>query len=86
MRRMERDDWWEDYIEVDPDVMVGKPVVKGTRLTVEHVLMVLGAGWSLEEVLDSYPNLTEQGLRAVFAFASDCMRDLRLSEIVPAAS
>ncbi len=48
---------WQDYIEERKDVMLGKPVFKGTRLTVEHVLRELGSGMSPDELFDSYPNL-----------------------------
>lgn len=82
---MEREDWWEDYIEVDPAIMVGKPVVKGSRITVEHILMVMSAGWTVEEVLDNYPTLTPEGFRAAFAFARDVLMDVKFGTVVSAA-
>jgi uncharacterized protein (DUF433 family) len=54
--------------------MVGKPVVKGTRLSVDFILGLYAAGWSTQQVLESYPTLTPQALQAVFAFAAECMR------------
>jgi uncharacterized protein (DUF433 family) len=62
---------WRDCIHADPAIMVGKPVVRGTRLTVEFVLHLLGAGWSREDIFENYPGLTDEALRAVRAFAAD---------------
>ena len=61
---------WQERIEVDPQVMVGKPVVKGTRLTVEFIIALLAQGWSEAEILRNYPGLTVQDIRACLAFAS----------------
>jgi uncharacterized protein (DUF433 family) len=61
---------WQDYIEEVPDVMMGKPVFKGTRLTVEHVLQELANGVPEEEVLVAYPRLTKQHLHAALAYAA----------------
>jgi uncharacterized protein (DUF433 family) len=72
-------------ISSDPAVMMGKPCIKGTRITVELVLRELGAGHSFADLLDAHPNLTEEDLRAALAFAADYMqsetglRDLSLS-------
>ena len=61
-------------ISTDPAVMMGKPCIKGTRITVEHVLRNLGAGRSFAEVLEAHPQLTENDLRAALAFAADYMQ------------
>ena len=61
-------------ISIDPAVMMGKPCVKGTRITVEHILRKLGAGRSVAEVLEAHPQLTEDDLRAALAFAADYMQ------------
>lgn len=66
---------WEDKIIQDPKIMVGKPVVKGTRMTVEFILGRFADGWSERDVLDSYPHLTPDDIRAVFAYAAECMND-----------
>jgi uncharacterized protein (DUF433 family) len=62
---------WQDYIEERKDVMLGKPVFKGTRLTVEHVLRQLGAGMTLQEMLDQYPTLKAEHVRAAMVYAAD---------------
>ncbi|HMM42401.1 MAG TPA: DUF433 domain-containing protein [Thermomicrobiales bacterium] len=66
---------WRNYIHVDPDVLVGKPVVRGTRLSVDFLLSLLAAGWTTADILENYPTLTPDGLRAVFAFAADIIHD-----------
>ena len=66
---------WREYIHSDPDILAGKPVVKGTRLSVEFILGLFAAGWTEDEALESYPTLTRESLRAVFAFAAECLRE-----------
>ena len=57
-------------IETHPHIMLGKPVIAGTRLTVEHVLAELGAGRTIEELLVAHPRLTKEGILAALRFAS----------------
>ncbi len=59
-----------DRITVDPKVMVGKPVIKGTRLTIEYVLNLLAHGATIEEVISEYDGLTRQDIQACILFAS----------------
>ena len=66
---------WHDHIHSDPSVMVGKPVVRGTRLSVEFLLGLLAEGWTEQRILESYPQLSREALRAMFAFAVECTRD-----------
>ena len=65
---------WQDYIHSDADILAGKPVVKGTRLAVEFILGLFAAGWTEPQVLENYPTLTPDAIRAVFAYAAECMR------------
>ncbi|MEA3341264.1 MAG: DUF433 domain-containing protein [Chloroflexota bacterium] len=62
---------WQNYIHSDPEILVGKPVVKGTRLGVDFILGLFANGWTDGQVLESYPILTPQALQAVFAFAAE---------------
>ena len=62
---------WQDYIEERKDVMVGKPTFKGTRLSVEFILKRLGAGMTQQELLDQYPTLNPDHLRAAMLYAAD---------------
>lgn len=66
---------WEDRIVCDPGILVGKPTVRGTRLSVAFILERFADGWSEVEILENYPRLTSDDLRAVFAYASDCMKE-----------
>ena len=62
---------WKNRIEVNPDVLVGKPVIKGTRISVELILDRLADGWSMEDILASYPHLTREDVLAAIAFAAE---------------
>ncbi len=61
-------------IESDPKVMGGKPVIAGTRITVELILEKLAAGESVEQILEAHPRLTREGVRAALAFAAEALR------------
>jgi len=65
---------WRDRIERKPGVMLGKPVIKGTRITVEHILMCFGSGQTETELLDSYPHLKVEDIRAALIFAAKSQR------------
>ncbi len=58
----------------NPTVMMGKPVIAGTRITVELVLDKLAAGETVEQILDAHPRLTREGIQAALAFASEALR------------
>jgi uncharacterized protein (DUF433 family) len=60
---------WHDRIVVAPKVLTGKPVVRGTRISVELVVDLLAAAWSHAQFLESYPHLTEDDLLACFSYA-----------------
>jgi len=64
---------WADYIEERKDVMLGKPVFKGTRLTVEHVLRELGTGIAFDDLLRNYPRLQPEHVQAAMQYASDVL-------------
>lgn len=66
---------WHPYIHADPTILRGKPVVRGTRLAVDFVLDLLAEGWTQQELLDNYPQLSPEALRAVFAFVADSVRE-----------
>lgn len=63
-----------DRIEVNHKVMLGKPVIKGTRITVELILEELSAGKSVEDLLKAFPRLDRQGILAALAFAADALK------------
>ncbi|MGL5803916.1 MAG: DUF433 domain-containing protein [Xenococcaceae cyanobacterium] len=64
----------KELIISNPQVMVGKSVIKGTRITVEHILKEMANGLTIEELLDSYPNLTREGIQAALKFAAKSVR------------
>ena len=63
-----------DLIQSRPDVMMGKPVVRGTRITVEAILERLAAGESIDELLEAHPRLTRDAVLAAIAFAARALR------------
>ena len=66
---------YHELIAMDPAVMLGKPVIRGTRVTIEQVLRELGAGMSAEEVQAAHPRLTTEVIRATQAFAADWLAE-----------
>ena len=66
---------WQEYIVSDKDVLLGKPTVKGTRLSVDHLISLLAQGWSEEQILENYPRLRKEDMQAVFAYIHECMQD-----------
>ena len=64
---------WRDHIHSNPDILGGKPVVRGTRISVELILEYLAEGGSVEDVIDGYPSLTELDIRAAIAFSHDLL-------------
>ena len=68
---------WRERIVTDPDLLMGKPVIKGTRLSVELILGWLAQGWTTEQLLENYPQLKQLDIQAALAFASDMLREER---------
>lgn len=66
---------WQKRIVSDKKILLGKPVVKGTRISVEHIIGLLAEGWSEQQVLENYPRLTHTDLQAVFSYIQDCIKD-----------
>lgn len=65
---------WHDYIVSDKLVLLGKPTIKGTRISVELILELMESGWSEQDILSSYPQLSAESLRAVFAYLKECLQ------------
>ena len=65
---------WEERIALDPGVLVGKPVIKGTRIAVEFIIELLAEGWNQEEILKNYPRLTREDILAALRWASETLR------------
>lgn len=70
-------------IVVDPKILTGKPVVRGTRISVEMVVGLLATGWSHEQILASYPHLSEEDIRACLAYAGELLREEKVYTLKP---
>lgn len=66
---------WRERITTEPDILMGKPTVKGTRISVELIVGWLAQGWSHEQLLESYPNITRDDILAALAFTTEMLRD-----------
>lgn len=66
---------WRKYIHSDPDILGGKPIVKGTRLSVDFILNLFANGWTFKEVFENYPRLSREALQSVFAYAGECLSE-----------
>jgi uncharacterized protein (DUF433 family) len=74
---------WKTYIHSDLKILLGKPVIKGTRLSVEFILGLFSEGWTEQQVLENYPTLNTrwrslssgESIKAVFAFAAECIKE-----------
>lgn len=62
---------YRDRLEINPDVMMGKPIVKGTRITVELLLRKLSEGMPMKELLEAYPDLKPEDIYAVLSYSAD---------------
>ena len=67
---------WQDHIIADKDVLLGKPVIKGTRISVDHTLGLFAQGWTEQQILDNYPRLKKEDLLAFFAYLQYCNQDV----------
>lgn len=65
---------WKTRIILDPKVLVGKPVIKGTRISVELVIDLLGRGYTTQQVIEQYPHITAEDVQACLAYASQVLR------------
>ncbi|HEX4534308.1 MAG TPA: DUF433 domain-containing protein [Rhizomicrobium sp.] len=68
-------------IHIDPKIMVGKPVIRGTRITVEHIMNELAVGHSISQVIGMYPHLKEEDIRAACAYAAALLAGERITPI-----
>ncbi|MDP4198025.1 MAG: DUF433 domain-containing protein [Bacteroidota bacterium] len=62
---------WQDYIHSVPGILSGKPVIKGTRISVELILRLLAEGWTEAQILDNYEGISPEALRSFFVFAAE---------------
>ena len=74
---------WQGRIVIDPKILVGKTVIKGTRLAVEFVIDLLAQGWTQDEILRNYPGLTREDIQACLAYASTALRVEKIYPLTP---
>jgi uncharacterized protein (DUF433 family) len=69
---------WHDRIVVNPKVLQGKPVIKGTRIAVEFIIDLLGRGWTTEQILREYDHLTPDDIQSCLAYDGDVLKSERV--------
>ena len=72
---------WDDRITADPKILVGKPIVRGTRISVEFVLELLASRWTEEQILDCYPLLTHEDIEACLLYANELVKSERVYSV-----
>lgn len=70
-----------DRITIDPAILVGKPVIKGTRLAVEFIVRLLAQGWTIEDILKEYDHITREDIQACLAYAHQLLADEKIYPI-----
>lgn len=69
---------YKERIEVNPDILVGKPIIKGTRISVEFILELLVNGWDFDQIIRNYPQLTKEDILAAIEYSLEVLRDERV--------
>ena len=69
---------WHERIIIDPGILVGKPVIKGTRLAVEFIIDLLANGWTQDEIIRNYPGIKGEDIQACLAYASQILHEERV--------
>jgi uncharacterized protein (DUF433 family) len=75
---------WQDRIVIDPAVLVGKPIIRNTRLSVDFILGLLGEGWTETAILQNYPGITHDDIAACLQYASGALKAERVYPLPPA--
>ena len=66
---------WHNRITVDPSILVGKPIIRGTRISVELIMDRLADGWTTEQIVESYPRITREDVLAAISFVTEVFRE-----------
>ena len=72
---------WREHIARDPNILFGKPTIKGTRISVEVIINFMATGWTQEELFDSYPNLTKESLQACRLYLAELLEKEALTRV-----
>ena len=73
---------WNDRIVLNPDILLGKPAIKGSRLAVEFIIDLLAQGWTEADILRNYPVMTRQDIQACLAYASTILKAEKVYPLV----
>ncbi len=65
---------WQNHIHSDPSILLGKPVIKGTRISIELILELYELGWTNAQIQESYTSVSADDIRAVFSYLRDCVK------------
>lgn len=69
---------WKNRITIDPNILAGKPIIKGTRISVELILDLLANDWTIETILENYPHLKREDIIATLKYATEILKESRL--------
>jgi len=69
---------WKDHIDIDPAVLVGKPVIKGTRIAVEFIMDLLAQGWSEQNIFENYPGITHEDVISCLRYTEQIIKTERI--------
>ena len=69
---------WRSRITIDPETLAGKPIIKGTRIPVELILELLANGWTIDELLENYPQLKKEDIIAALKYAAQVLKEERV--------
>ncbi len=69
---------WQKRIIIDPQILMGKPVIKGTRLSVDFIINLLAQGWEKAEIMRNYPDITEEDIQACLQYASERLNEEKI--------
>jgi uncharacterized protein (DUF433 family) len=75
---------WQERIIIDPEILVGKPVIRGTRLAVEFIIDLLAQGWNEAEILENYPGVKREDIQACLKYASETLKAEKIYTFRPA--
>ena len=73
---------YKERIIIDPGILVGKPIIKGTRLAVEFIIDLLANGWTKDEILRNYPGLTQEDIQSCLAYASQLLHEEKVYSLL----
>lgn len=65
---------WQNYVTSNKEILLGKPIIKGTRISVELILELLASGWTEAQILESYPNISNESIKAVYLYLKECIQ------------